>query len=240
MKSNLRNSVSEVYKKSNNEENTLFNNSLLDKNAINTSDSIITNNNNNNRNRNNNNRNRNNNKNRNSNSNNNETYISVNEDIKQSRMSLSMILFIAFFLIITSLFGLFVYFKETILEYIKNTFYGEDEQKHEDEINDLKKQLEDSENKVKESNDEDVQNVNERNRHHENSQKEQENSSKHKKNESLKKLYSEDQNVKEGGYCYIGTDDNMRHCVEVYNGDICESGDVFKRIDKCLMPESFN
>ena len=31
MKSNLRYSVSEVYKKSNNEKNTLFNNSLLNK-----------------------------------------------------------------------------------------------------------------------------------------------------------------------------------------------------------------
>ena len=153
MKSNLRNSVSEVYKKSNNEENTLFNNSLLNKNAINTSNSIMTNNNNNN-NRNSNNRNRNNNNSRNSNSNNNETYISVNKDSSQSGMSLSMMLFIALFLIISSLFGLFMYYKEQILEYIKNTLYGEDEQKHEDEINDLKKKLEDSEKKVKESNDE--------------------------------------------------------------------------------------
>ena len=29
----------------------------------------------------------------------------------------------------------------------------------------------------------------------------------------------------------------MRHCIEAYNGDICESGDVYNRIDECLMPK---
>ena len=60
-----------------------------------------------------------------------------------------------------------------------------------------------------------------------------------KSNEELRKLYSDNQFVKDDGFCYIGTDNNMRQCVEVYNGDICESGDVYKRIDECLMPSHF-
>ncbi len=58
-----------------------------------------------------------------------------------------------------------------------------------------------------------------------------------KTNEELKKIYSEKQFVKENSFCYIGDDNNMRHCIEAYNGDICESGDVYNRIDECLMPK---
>ena len=54
------------------------------------------------------------------------------------------------------------------------------------------------------------------------------------------KMYSENQNVKSNGFCYIGTDNNIRHCIEVYDGEICESGDVYNRIDKCLAPQRFS
>jgi hypothetical protein len=43
--------------------------------------------------------------------------------------------------------------------------------------------------------------------------------------------------MKEDGYCYIGTDNNMRHCVDAYSGDVCTSGDVYKRMDDCLIPK---
>lgn len=49
--------------------------------------------------------------------------------------------------------------------------------------------------------------------------------------------YSPSQIIGEnGGYCFIGSDDNMRHCVKAYKGDICSSGDIYSRIDKCLVP----
>lgn len=37
-------------------------------------------------------------------------------------------------------------------------------------------------------------------------------------------------------YCYVGKDDNMRQCIQVFKDDICTSGDIFKRIDECLVP----
>ena len=51
---------------------------------------------------------------------------------------------------------------------------------------------------------------------------------------------TENQNVKSNGFCYIGSDNNIRHCIEVYDGEICESGDVYNRIDKCLAPQRFS
>jgi hypothetical protein len=59
-----------------------------------------------------------------------------------------------------------------------------------------------------------------------------------KKENPLKQQYSPSQIMKEDGYCYIGTDDNTRHCVSAYAGDICTSGDTYRRIDDCLMPKS--
>ena len=49
--------------------------------------------------------------------------------------------------------------------------------------------------------------------------------------------YSSSQMVNEDGYCFIGTDNNMRQCVNAYKGDICTSGDIYKRIDDCLIPK---
>ena len=36
-------------------------------------------------------------------------------------------------------------------------------------------------------------------------------------------------------YYYVGKDDNMHQCVEVFKGDVCTSGDIFNR-DECLVP----
>tara|TARA_B100001059_G_C17792543_1_gene561036 strand:+ start:1002 stop:1706 length:705 start_codon:yes stop_codon:yes gene_type:complete len=54
---------------------------------------------------------------------------------------------------------------------------------------------------------------------------------------SLKQQYSSSSIVSEDGYCYIGTDNNMRQCVKAYAGDICTSGDIYKRMDDCLIPK---
>ena len=57
-------------------------------------------------------------------------------------------------------------------------------------------------------------------------------------NEDLKSQYSKSQIVGEDGmYCYLGTDDNMRHCINVYKNEICTSGDIYNRIDECLVPK---
>ena len=36
---------------------------------------------------------------------------------------------------------------------------------------------------------------------------------------------------------FIGNDNNMRHCVQAYKDDVCTSGDIYKRMDDCLIPK---
>ena len=56
-----------------------------------------------------------------------------------------------------------------------------------------------------------------------------------------KSKYSQNQIVnKDDMYCYIGEDDNTRQCIEVFKDDICTSGDIFNRIDECLVPRRNN
>tara|TARA_Y100000389_G_C17411040_1_gene490940 strand:- start:234 stop:914 length:681 start_codon:yes stop_codon:yes gene_type:complete len=58
-----------------------------------------------------------------------------------------------------------------------------------------------------------------------------------KKSEN-KIYYSDDKIVKENNmYCYIGKDDDMRQCVQAFKEDVCTSGDIFGRIDECLVPQ---
>ena len=63
---------------------------------------------------------------------------------------------------------------------------------------------------------------------------------KRKKNKNINKSdYSDNQIVKQDDmYCYVGEDDNMRQCIEVFKDDICTSGDIFYRIDQCLVPKN--
>lgn len=60
-----------------------------------------------------------------------------------------------------------------------------------------------------------------------------------KKPENVNKAnYSDNQIVKQDDmYCYVGEDDNMRQCIEVFKDDVCTSGDIFNRIDECLVPK---
>jgi hypothetical protein len=66
---------------------------------------------------------------------------------------------------------------------------------------------------------------------------EQNRSSKQVNESSLSQNYSSSEIVGEdGGFCYIGSDDNVRYCTQAYKGDICTSGDIYNRIDKCIVP----
>jgi hypothetical protein len=42
--------------------------------------------------------------------------------------------------------------------------------------------------------------------------------------------------TKTAGYCYVGTDRNVRTCVKVKTGDKCASGKVFPTMDICVNP----
>jgi len=48
--------------------------------------------------------------------------------------------------------------------------------------------------------------------------------------------YSQEQQVKGDGFCYIGYDKNQRECTNVYEGDICMSGQIFPTMAVCLNP----
>jgi hypothetical protein len=48
--------------------------------------------------------------------------------------------------------------------------------------------------------------------------------------------YKDNQKVKENGFCYIGYDSGQRECTNVFDGDICMSGELFPTMDICINP----
>ena len=51
-----------------------------------------------------------------------------------------------------------------------------------------------------------------------------------------KSIYHKDQMVKKDGFCYIGFEKGHRVCTDVYQGDVCMSGEIFPTMDVCLVP----
>lgn len=49
-------------------------------------------------------------------------------------------------------------------------------------------------------------------------------------------LYRKDQVVEKDGFCYIGYEKGHRVCTDVYQGDVCMSGEIFPTMDVCLVP----
>jgi hypothetical protein len=66
-------------------------------------------------------------------------------------------------------------------------------------------------------------------------EKQQESGGVHQIEEKINR-YSNEQQVKANGFCYIGYDKNQRECTNVYEGDICMSGQVFPTLAVCLDP----
>ena len=48
--------------------------------------------------------------------------------------------------------------------------------------------------------------------------------------------YKQEQLVKENSYCYIGTENGQRECTNVFDGDICMSGQIFPKMAICINP----
>lgn len=138
-----------------------------------------------------------------------------------------------------------IVFKDKIIEMIKPFFLGDEDEK-EKEKEDAKKEMESQITEKEEKNialEEEVKTL-KSSLEKEDNEKEVKTETKaketkvEKRENPLKQQYSASQIMKEDGYCYIGTDDNMRHCVNAYTGDICTSGDKYRRIDDCLIPKS--
>jgi len=52
----------------------------------------------------------------------------------------------------------------------------------------------------------------------------------------LNENYRPEQIVKENSYCYIGYDNGQRECTNVFDGDICMSGELFPKMEICINP----
>ena len=66
-------------------------------------------------------------------------------------------------------------------------------------------------------------------------EKQQESGGVHQIEEKINR-YSNEQMVKANGFCYIGYDKNQRECTNVFEGDICMSGQIFPTLAVCLDP----
>jgi len=57
-------------------------------------------------------------------------------------------------------------------------------------------------------------------------------------NQLVQKMkYDKDQISNSAGYCYIGEENGQRSCSEIYEGDICMSGDIFPSNELCMYPK---
>ena len=48
--------------------------------------------------------------------------------------------------------------------------------------------------------------------------------------------YKQEQKVKENSFCYIGYESGQRECTNVFDGDICMSGEIFPKMEICMNP----
>ena len=48
--------------------------------------------------------------------------------------------------------------------------------------------------------------------------------------------YKDTQKAKNNEFCYIGYDNGQRECTNVFDGDICMSGELFPTMDICINP----
>ena len=57
-------------------------------------------------------------------------------------------------------------------------------------------------------------------------------------NQLVQKMkYNKDQVSNSAGYCYIGEENGQRSCSEIYEGEICMSGDIFPSNELCMYPK---
>ena len=146
------------------------------------------------------------------------------------------ILTFIFFLLFIVIIGAIIYFQKSIMEYIQNVLcktnndkinnieikVGEKDKQNEELIKKL--------NKMEQS----INNMNNKNT------VQNKNNTPSNTNASSNMDYStydKSQQVNTDGFCYVGYEKGQRECVAVQSGDICLSGEIFPRLDKCMVPE---
>jgi len=210
----LKEKYEEMYGEGQNFSDNVNKNVYNHRNGMNdyTNDDFNNNTNNNRNNNRNNNLNYNTNNNRNDNTNDNSKFETLPE-----KTSYIFNLFIV--LILAAFIGAIVYFKDTLIKY-----YNEMTQ-IKPSVNTELKQLNKSikeEKELREKKEKDV--------------KKEKNISKGGINQLVNKINS-NQIAKDDGYCYIGYDNGMRNCGEIYESQICMSGEIFPSLEMCMFPK---
>ena len=216
MKSTIKETVSEVYKNSNN-NNVSFNKNIrnFDKN-LNGIPNIKNN--------------------VNSNKNKNNNHSKMELELKPPPIPTSgpsIWLFVILFILI-AIISCIVYFRDSILEWIQGLLDANTSTSNNE---DMEQKLKEMEEKLQENAEKHKKELDELK---DTKKKETPPSKEEEKKDStigVKQQYSNSQMVQEDGYCFIGSDDNMRHCVDAYQGEVCQSGDIYRRMDDCLIPK---
>lgn len=171
-------------------------------------------------------------------------------DYNQTNKGSGLWVLVLLFLIVV-VCGLLWFFKDNITKMVndmKKDKNGEDDEESEskdEETDDKDEESNDENEDEKQEEDKEVEDNEPETNEEDKNKKETPKASKMSEDKShqgvnekeLSQNYSPSQIVGEnGGYCFIGSDDNMRHCVKAYKGDICSSGDIYSRIDKCIVP----
>jgi predicted PurR-regulated permease PerM len=140
----------------------------------------------------------------------------MNDNVPQTSYVFN--LFVVF--ILAAFIGAIVYFKDTLIKY-----YNDMQTKP--SVNTELKQLNKS--------------IKEEQKLREQKEKEAEKEKKIKKggvNQLVQKMnYKSNQIAKDDGYCYIGYDKGMRNCGEIYESQICMSGEIFPSLEMCMFPK---
>ena len=146
------------------------------------------------------------------------------------------IIYIVIILAILIIVTLFFFYKDKIMNFINN-FNKSDKAKADTKVNDSKyntKDRPDAPDKVSTTKIDDIE------------KKVNDLSSKsHSHDPAVKTLNNKlnnispykEANVTSDGFCYIGYDDGQRECVDVYQGDVCMSGEIFPSLDICINPK---
>ena len=164
------------------------------------------------------------------NNNNNLNYLSKTKSNVGSNIfdAMNMLVFLFITLLIIGI-GFLIYFQKEVFVYLKNAICGENNKKMDNiqlQIQEKNKQNDELLQKLNKM-EQDINNINNKS-----SEPSQNNSSNNEYSS-----YDNSQQVVNDGFCYVGYENGQRECVAVKPGDICMSGEIFPRLDKCMVPE---
>lgn len=150
--------------------------------------------------------------------------INENYDLNQQSMFNYSIISIIIIIIIGLVMSMIYYFKDEVLQLYNKYTSKDDDLKN--EIKQLKKSLKKEKQTIKEK---------KKNKERINKLKEKGGIYDLQKEINNKSKYLE-KKVNEDGFCFIGNDNGMRNCSEIYEGEICMSGELYPTLQHCMFP----